>query len=168
MSGYCVTNHSPFTRGQSRRPLPRAQHLLTHDGVAISALSVPHGRAPALVYRLDGPRFSIVFGGDQSGLDPSFSEFASRADVLVFHAIVSDRARGDRLETIVGLPERFSALARASQAKRVVLSHLMGQPSRSPDAFLWSLADIEGVVESLRREYKGRVTLALDFECIAL
>lgn len=34
------------------------QHVLKHNGVMITALSVPHGKAPALAYRLDTPRSS--------------------------------------------------------------------------------------------------------------
>jgi ribonuclease Z len=144
------------------------QHVLKHNGVLVTALSVPHGRAPAVAYRLDAPHFSIVFAGDQSGLNPGFVDFATGVDVLVLHAIVSDRAKDDRLAGIVGLPSRLGSLARASGAKRVVLSHLMGEPGASAQESLWSLSDIQGVVSSFRREYHGPVTLASDFMCIKL
>lgn len=145
---------------------PTPQPVLEHDNIAITALSVPHGAAPALAYRLDGPRFSIVLGGDQSAVHPGFAEFARGVDVLVFHAMVTDRAKDHRLAGIVGVPERLGALARASGAKQIVLSHLMGQPGDSEQARLWSLSDIERVLESVEREYQGRVTLASDFVCI--
>jgi ribonuclease BN (tRNA processing enzyme) len=144
------------------------QQVLTHSGVVVSALAVPHGRAPAVAYRVDAPHFKIVFAGDQSGLNPSFIEFATGADVLVLHAIVSDRAKDDRLANIVGLPGRLGSLARASEAKRVVLGHLMDQPSASGPESLWSLADLQGVMRSFRREYHGDVTLASDGTCITL
>jgi ribonuclease BN (tRNA processing enzyme) len=140
------------------------QHVLKRDDVVVSALSVPHGRAPALAYRVDSPRFRIVFAGDQSGLNPSFIAFASGADLLVIHAIVSERAKDHPLAHVVGLPGRFGSLARASQAKRVLLSHIMGQPGAQTS--LWSLADIQGAVNSFRAEYAGPVTLASDLMSI--
>lgn len=161
---------APFALQLTTLPVadPTPQRVLAHGGIAITALSVPHGAAPALAYRLEGPHVSVVLAGDQSGLHPHFAEFASGADLLIFHATVNDRAKDHRLAGIVGVPSRLGALARASGVKRVVLSHLMGQPGDSEQAKLWSLSDIDGVVESVRRAYQGPVTLASDFDCIAL
>ena len=139
-----------------------------HQGIKITALSVSHGVAPALAYRLDGAAFSIVFAGDQSGLNPRFAEFASTADVMVMHAIVNDRAKDHRLDGIVGIPERLGAIAHASGVKRLVLSHLMGETGDSEQAKRWSLADLDGVLRSVQREYKGHVTVASDLACLPL
>jgi len=144
------------------------QHVLKHKDVAISVISVPHGATPAVAYRLDAPRFSIVFAGDQSGVNPAFTTFASDAKWLILHAIVSDRAKDERLAGTVGLPARFGSLARAARVKHVVLSHLMGQPGAAAATSLWSLADIEGVLSSVRRAYGGPVTVASDFMCLEL
>jgi ribonuclease BN (tRNA processing enzyme) len=133
------------------------QKVLEHGGTAITALAVPHGAAPALAYRFEGPHISVVLAGDQSGLHPHFAEFASGADLLVFHATVNERATDHRLDAIVGIPSRLGELARASRAKRIVLSHLMGQPGDSEQAKRWSLSDPDGVVESVRRAYQGPV-----------
>jgi ribonuclease Z len=161
---------APFALRVTTLPvsLPTPQPVLEHGGIAITALSVPHGPAPALAYRLEGPRVSIVFAGDQSGLHPRFAEFASGTDLFVLHAAVTDRGKDHRLAAIIGVPERLGSLARASGAKRVVLSHLMGQPGHSEQARLWSLSDIDSVIESVRRAYQGPVTLASDFTCLAL
>jgi ribonuclease BN (tRNA processing enzyme) len=147
---------------------PAPQKVLEHEGIAITALAVPHGAAPALAYRLEGPHVSVVLAGDQSGLHPHFAEFASGVDLLVFHATVNERAKDHRLDGVVGIPSRLGVLARASGAKRVVLSHLMGQPGDSEQAKLWSLSDIKGVVDAVHRAYQGPVMLASDFMCIAL
>ncbi|HEX8942961.1 MAG TPA: MBL fold metallo-hydrolase [Gemmatimonadaceae bacterium] len=144
------------------------QHVLKHKDVAVTALSVRHGKAPALAYRVDTRRSSIVFAGDQSGLNPNFVDFASDAGVLVLHTMLTERAKDDRLATIVGLPGRFGSLARATRAKRVVLSHLMGQPGTSAQASLWSLADVESLLADFRREYDGPVMLASDLACVEL
>ena len=144
------------------------QHVLQHEDVVVTALAVPHGKAPALAYRLDTPRSRIVLAGDQSGLNPSFVDFASDADVLVLHQMLTERAKDDRLASIVGLPGQFGALARAVRAKRVVLSHLMGQPGTAGQASLWSLADVEALLADFQREYTGPVILASDLACIEL
>lgn len=165
-----LQNGAPFALQITTLPVsvPAAQPVLEHGAVKVTAFSVPHGPAPALAYRLDGPDFSVVLGGDQSGVNPRFAEFASGADVLVLHATVNDRAKEHRLAGIVALPERLGSLARASGAKRLVLSHLMGQPGDTEQAKLWSLSDINGVLESVRREYQGPVTLASDLACFKL
>ena len=66
---------APFALRVTTLPvsLPTPQPVLEHGGIAITALSVPHGPAPALAYRLEGPRVSIVFAGNQSGLHPRFA-----------------------------------------------------------------------------------------------
>jgi ribonuclease Z len=160
----------PFELQLTTLPVARSepQPVREYKGVRITALAVPHGVAPALAYRLDGATFSVVLAGDQSGLHPRFSEFASNADALVVHATVNDRAKDGRLDKIVGIPERLGAIARASGVRRLVLSHLMGEPGDSEQAKRWSLADLDGVVRSVRREYKGPVTVASDFVCLPL
>ena len=144
------------------------QVVTEHEGVKITALSVPHGPAPALAYRLDGRTFSVVLAGDQSGLHPKFADFASGADILVVHSTVNDRAKNGLLAVAVGIPERLGAIANASRAKRLVLSHLMGEPGDSEQAKRWSLADLDGVMRSIRREYAGPVTVATDFVCLPM
>lgn len=144
------------------------QRVFDQAGVAITALAVPHGAAPALAYRLEGPGVSVVLAGDQSGLHPQFAEFAADAGVLVFHAMVNERAVGQGLAGQVGIPSRLGELARASRARRVVLSHLMGEPGDSERAKRWSLSDLDGVVASVRRAYEGPIALATDLMCLPL
>lgn len=144
------------------------QHVLDRDNISVTALSVPHGTAPALAYRVEGPNVSIVFAGDQSGTHPGFAEFAAGVDVLIFHATVNDAVENHPVAERVGIPSRLGALARASGAKRVVLSHLMGQPGDSEQAGLWSLADLDGVLRSIRRQFQGPVIVASDLACLEL
>lgn len=144
------------------------QVILERDGITVTALAVPHGTAPTLAYRLEGPQFRVVLAADQSGLDAGFAAFASGADVLVLHAATSDRADNHRLADAIGVPQRLGALARASNARHIVLSHLMGLPGDSDTAALGSLSDLDGVVESVEQEFQGRVTVASDLECLRL
>jgi hypothetical protein len=62
----------------------------------VSALSVRHAQYPRS-RRIQSQLFSVVLGGDQAGLNPRFVEFASGVDVLVLHAIVTNRAKDHRL-----------------------------------------------------------------------
>jgi ribonuclease Z len=160
----------PFALQLTTMPVSRSdpQPVREHKGIRITALAVPHGAAPALAYRLDGATFSVVLAGDQSGLHPRFPAFAAGADVLVVHATVNDRAKAHGLDRRVGIPERLGAIAGASGVKRLVLSHLMGEPGDSEQARRWSLADLDGVLRSVRRQYSGPVTVASDLVCLPL
>ena len=77
-------------------------------GLSITAYGVDHGPAPALAYRVAGEGFAIVFGGDQTYGDPGFGRFAAGADLLVMHAMLTDKAKGDVLTRSVGLRMRWA------------------------------------------------------------
>ena len=96
------------------------------DGLRFSALGVPHGRAPALAFRIDGPNFRVVLSGDQTAHLPAFPRFAKNADVLVVHAMVTDEAASSPLSQVVALPGLLGRQALDAAARHVVLGHLMG------------------------------------------
>ena len=138
------------------------------NDLAISAHPVPHGKAPSLAYRINGSGFSVVFAGDQSGTDPQFASFAKNADVLVLHAALSPQADGHPFAKVIGLPRSLGALAAATGARRVVLSHLMALPTGDPAAADFSLADRQALIAAVQSVYRGDLTLASDLECIVL
>lgn len=110
----------------------------------------------------------IVFGGDQTYSDPGFSHFAADADLLVMHAMLTDKARGNALTQSVGLPDVLGSRAQEAKAKRVVLSHLMQAPAGSTDASLWSLSDLDSVKGAIAKIYLGRIDVAQDGSCYPL
>jgi len=145
-----------------------ARQVISIDGAQISAYPVPHGRAPSLAYRINGPGFSAVIASDQNGTDPGFASFARNADVLVLHTALSPRAVEHPFAKVIGLPQTLGKLAAKAGAKRVVLSHLMAFPDSHPSAASFSLADPGAVVAAVRSGFGGDVQLAFDLECIPL
>ncbi|MEZ0476929.1 MBL fold metallo-hydrolase [Luteimonas sp. B3_2_R+30] len=146
----------------------RASRVFEHNGLRVSAYPVPHGRAPTLAYRIEGPDFSVVFGGDQTGLDPGFSKFAQGADYLVLHAMLSPRAAGHTLAQVVALPETLGRRAAEAKAKRVVLGHLMAGAPDQDEAHVWSLSSMPAVIEGLRTYYQAPILVPSDLQCLDL
>ena len=55
---------------------------LTHrqdPTLSVHAMPVPHGIVPALAFRIESQNRVVVFGGDQTGTNPAFAEFARSA-----------------------------------------------------------------------------------------
>lgn len=143
----------------------------THDvfaqsGLRVKAYAVPHGRAPALAYRIDGPDFSVVFGGDQTGLNSGFSAFATGADYLVLHVMLTPSATSHSLAKVVALPASLGQRAAEAKAKRVVLGHLMSAATTDDEAQLWSLSSMATVIEGVRSSYRGPILVASELECL--
>jgi ribonuclease BN (tRNA processing enzyme) len=159
---------SAFALNVQTVPVKGQSAIANPLGLTITAYGVDHGPAPALAYRVAGDGFAIVFGGDQTYGDPGFGRFAAGADLLIMHAMLTDKAKGDALTRSVGLPEDLGARAKEAAPKRLVLSHLMGAPEGSANRGLWSLSDIGGVKAGVARLYSGPIDLARDESCIAL
>lgn len=148
--------------------VPASPEIMRLDGTDVLAYPVSHGKAPTLAYRINGDGFSVVFAGDQNGLDRGFAKFAMDADVLVLHTALGPQAYDHPFAKGIGLPKDLGALAAEAKAKTLILSHLMGMPANGPTAADFSLSDPTALVESIRAVYGGKVILAQDMECIAL
>lgn len=142
--------------------------VFKRGGISVSAYPVPHGRKPALAYRIDTPTASLVFGGDQTAQAPGFSRFAQGADLLVLHAIITDEARDTQLAQVVGLPGSLAARAKEADAKRLLLGHLMGLQASGKAQRQWSLSALDDVVRSVRAGFSGPVLVAEDQQCLPL
>lgn len=127
------------------------------DRLILEALSVPHGIVPALAYRVTLRGHTIVFGADQNGSNPAFTDFASGADVLVMHLPIPDDA--DRVaKRLHATPRRIGEIARDANPKRLLLSHFMAR----------SLVSLDAALASIRRSWQGPLELAEDLRCIDL
>jgi ribonuclease Z len=135
------------------------------DGLRVRALRVDHGRPPALAYRIEGPGFAIVLGGDQTARDPAFAAFAADADILILHAIINRRAASDPVSRVVALPAELGQAAARANARRLVLGHLMATPGPDSAASIWSLDDLDSVLRDVRAEYAGAIAVAEDLAC---
>jgi ribonuclease Z len=142
--------------------------VLERQGFEVTAVRVDHGRAPALAFRIDGRGFRVVFAGDQRALDPDFVAFASDADILVLHAMTTDRVREHSLSQAIAAPTDLGRLAARARARRVVLSHLMQSPEDTANAAIWSLSNLPAVIAAVRSEYHGTISVANDLQCFPL
>ncbi|HUG38610.1 MAG TPA: MBL fold metallo-hydrolase [Candidatus Limnocylindrales bacterium] len=135
-----VADHAPVT-------------LLAATSLTVRALSVPHTNSPALAYRIDAEGTSLVFGGDQTGEDARFVDFARDADVLVMHMAIGPSATGPVLD-IHATPARVGEVARVAGVERLVLSHLVDEQT-----------ELEAGVAEVRQQYRGPVDVARDLDC---
>ncbi len=118
------------------------------DRVRVSATLVEHGTMyPALAYRFDTPRWSVVFSGDTVP-SPSLIALAAGADVLVHESVdplFADRVFGDPPHTpaqqaaadvVVGKHTPATVLGSVAQQARVstlVVSHMT--PANLPESY---------------------------------
>jgi ribonuclease BN (tRNA processing enzyme) len=133
--------------------------------IQVTALGVPHANVPSLAYRITIGGRAIVFGSDQNGSSPAFSEFSSGADLLVMHTSISERAP-EELARLHAKPSTVGQVAQGAKAKRLVLSHLIEPPAsyHTPESF--SLTNLSQTVSEVRQFYTGPVEAAVDLQCI--
>jgi ribonuclease BN (tRNA processing enzyme) len=143
-----------------------ATQVLADGDLVVTAIGVPHGRVPSIAYRLRVGERSIVFGSDQTGNDPRFSDFASGTDVLVMHLSLSQQAP-DALAQLHARPAVVGQTATNAKARRLVLSHLIR--AVPPVRTEWhSLFDLGQAVTDVRKNYSGPIDVASDLQCIPI
>jgi len=140
----------PTTVDVTRRS---AVTLLETPDLVVRAVPVPHTNSPSLAYRVESRGASVVFSGDQTGLDPLFVDFTRGADLLVMHMAIPVGTTGAILATHA-TPERVGEVARDAGVSHLVLSHL-----------LRGTADLDPAVAAVRERYLGRVDTAQDLAC---
>jgi ribonuclease BN (tRNA processing enzyme) len=141
--------------------------VLSAGGLRVTALPVAHGNVPAIAYRVEVGNRAIVFSSDQNGKTAGFADFASDADVLVMHLVLSPLAPVAQ-QGLHALPRTVGEMATAAKARKLVLGHF-ARPSRfeaPPDAF--SLSDLPASVREVSATYKGPVIVSKDLECITI
>lgn len=134
----------------------------------VSALAVPHGRAPTLAFKVTTAGRTIVFGGDQTYRTPEFVAFAAQADVLVAHVILGRSEPGDPLRAVAAGPEEIARAAAEAKVGALVLSHWMSVPGPSATNSAWSGASTQDVVEAISAVFPGTVIPAQDGEVVTI
>jgi len=133
-------------------PVPQA--IFDENGLVIRAIAGHHGDAPAVIYRIDYAGKSIAFSGDidAQGL-PGLRAIARGSDLLVFNSVILDPPGSPEiLYTLHTPPRAIGELARDADVHSLLLSHLSPAIEQNQGA----------VLESIRRSYKGPVSLAAD------
>jgi ribonuclease BN (tRNA processing enzyme) len=135
-------------------PNPVPEEIFNEDGLVIRAIAGHHGDAPAVIYRIDYAGKSITFSGDidAQGLS-GLRTIAKGSDLLVFNSVVLDPP-GSRaiLYTLHTPPRAIGELARDAGVHSLLLSHISPAVEASRDA----------VLDSIKRNYQGPVSLAAD------
>ena len=135
-------------------PDSRPRVIFDAGGLLIRAIAGHHGDAPAVIYRIDHGGKSITFSGDidAQGL-PSLRTLAAGSDLLVFNSVVLDPPGSPSiLYTLHTPPRAIGELARAAGVHALLLSHI--SPAVENDR--------AAVLESIRRSYRGPVSIAAD------
>ncbi len=121
--------------------------VLDRQEVTVTALGIPHGNIPALAYRVQAGDVSVVFSTDQTGANPTFTEFARDADALVMHLATT---AGD--SPLHASPAVVGRVAQAAGVGRLIVSHI-------------GLFDLEPAVAEVRKYYTGPLTVGADLQC---
>lgn len=138
--------------------------VFSDDAIKVTALGVPHGIVPAVGYRVDVGRHSVVFSSDQNGSDPTFVDFAANADVLVVHMAVPENVSGFAAD-LHARPSVWGQLAADAKASRLVVSHLTAVAPKTAEGDDPSL---DRKLSALRTSYSGPVLIADDLLCVPL
>ncbi|WOI37683.1 MBL fold metallo-hydrolase [Alteromonas sp. CI.11.F.A3] len=131
-----------------------------NNDISIDAVSVHHGPIPALAWKVTIDECVAVFSGDTNNADGTLANFAKHADVLVLHNAIEDieKGAGSAATNLHMTPKQIIEIAKASEAKRIVLSHIMKR----------SEAGLDGLTEAIAVIAPGRVFAAQDLMNIPL
>ena len=142
-------------------PIDSERPAKVYDDAAIpltvEALPVPHGIVPALGFRVSVGNQVLVFGSDQTLSNPSFTDFARGASVLVAHMPIPEGATGTATQ-LHATPGTIGQIALETEVDTLLLSHFMAR----------SLADLDSNLAAVAARYKGRIVLAEDLACLPL
>jgi len=166
LSGTVGGTHLGFPLVVTEVDAEAAQPSLVFDeeGLTVTALGVPHN-APTLAFRVEVDGVSVVFGSDQTGTNPSFTELARDASVLVMHLT---RSVASAPNEIHALPDVVGKVAGEADARRLVLSHLTSVERDHSRFEAISLADLPTNLAAVREQYAGEIIVANDLLCVDL
>lgn len=130
--------------------------VLADEEVRVSAIGVPHGRVPALAYRVEVGGSSVVFSSDQNGSDPAFVKFSRGADVLIVHFAGSEEGGRAQSRNLHAKPSVWGQIATDAEVGALVLSHIS------------SNQDFDANLAHLKSRYSGPLVVAEDLICVAV
>ncbi len=128
--------------------------VFKNNNFKIFALSVPHGNVPALAYRIDSIKGSVVISGDQNGKNPKFIQFAKGANVLIMALAIDEHVVTDLHAT----PSTIGQMAQEINPKILILNHFMGS----------GLVNKNNSLQIIKKYYKGIIVGGRDLECIPI
>lgn len=165
-------------RADAQFEIPAVEPFLVRQedehGVTVTATLVQHAPVfPALAYRFDTPRGSVVFSGDTGPCD-NVVRLAQGADILVHEVIDLDALLGrisqlSTFETVRGQLGRSHTpvqevghIAARAGVRTLVLSHLVpGEGAHSPEEW-------EAMAREAAPEFQGEIVCGVDLDEFAL
>jgi ribonuclease BN (tRNA processing enzyme) len=130
-----------------------AQRVIDEEGLRVSAISVDHHDVPAMAYRIDHARRSLVVTGDLASKNDNIPTLAAGSDLLVYDtAVVDPPGSTEALYALHTTPQRIGEVAAQAQVKSLLLSHLTGRV----------LDHADEVMRSVRAGFDGDVRFADD------
>lgn len=105
------------------------------NGITLEAMSVHHGPIPAVAWKVTVNQCTVAFSGDTNDKGGTLSAFAQDVDLLVLHNAIDDNA-GSVARNLHMTPKQIVAIAKASGAKQVLLSHIMKRSEPGLSALL--------------------------------
>lgn len=141
----------PFALSVADIPVSREKALTAYDGekLRLETVAVPHGEVPALAWRVEIGKRSVVFMGDQRADQRRFFDLTRGADLLVAHAAIPSEA-GKAARALHATPTALGKLVQGTEPGKVVLSHWMGR----------SLHQQRPIRAIVAKGYDGKVLLA--------
>ena len=124
------------------------------EKIALAAIPVDHGEAPALAWRVTVGDHALVFAGGFSNQKNVVADFAKDADALIVHHAVQEDVRGEARERYA-VPSQLGRIAAEANVRMLVLGH---RTSRTLGRESVSRAAIE-------EHYDGPLIFANEMEC---
>lgn len=125
--------------------------------IKASAVPVHHGPLPALAWRIDTNDGSITISGDMNGDFKTLEKLAKNTDLLVAHHAVPEGASGVA-RSLHMPPSVIADIADNTQAKQLVLSHLMKR----------TIGREKETQKIVAGRYQGEVHFANDLDCFTV
>lgn len=123
----------------------------------LSAVPVHHGPIPALAWRVDINKKSVVFSGDMNNDNNTLTELASNTDLLVAHHAIPEGATGAARDLHMP-PSVIGKIAADAKVKNLVLSHRMTR----------TLGKEKDSGKIIRKFYSGPMAFAEDLQCFKI
>lgn len=135
-------------------PADGIYRMTLNPELSLSAVSVIHGKVPALAWRIDAGGASVVFTGDGNGDNGAVQKLAKGAGLLVAHDAVGEDAKGPP-RALHMPPSRIGRIAAEAGVAAVVLGHRMQR----------ELGHEDQTRREIARGYSGPLSFADDLDC---
>jgi len=119
--------------------------------IYITSINVNHGIIPALAYRVEIDEKIFVFSGDTTAKSDNLLKIAKDADFFVAHYAIPEFGY-DIAAKLHMRPSRIAKIAKDSNVKHLVLSHLMKR----------SIKAKKESIKIIKKIYSGKVSVASD------